>query len=441
MGLGLIFFGMGIMSDGMKPLRDYQPFIDLMQNVSNPLVGILVATLFTALVQSSSATMGVVIALALQGLVSLEGGIALALGANIGTCVTAGLAAIGKPREAVRVAVAHVTFKVVGICLIVGFIPQFAELVRYISPVEPGLTGLDRLAAETPRQIANAHTLFNVAIALGFLPLASLFARFCEWVVPDRPMEAEGAVQTRYLDEDLLSAPALALDGVRCEIGRVGALVGDRLEQVVPSIACGNKETLAKISEMDEQVDGLHAQIISYLGRINQSELSDEHTQELIDLMAAANDLKYIGDLIQSDLLDLGVKRFNAGITVSEHSHGAFSQLGDEVSKTLADAVKAVAENDNLIASEVIRKKERINLLVDSAAMHEAQCFSAAEPNRLLAYTIEVAVIDKLKRIYYYAKRMAKTLPKPVSKETKISYGNPHPVLGEVYIQLAEGQN
>ena len=105
MGLGMIFFGMGIMSDGMRPLRTYEPFIALMQNVSHPLVGILVAAAFTGLIQSSSATMGVVIAMALQGLVTLEGGIALALGANIGTCATAGLAAIGKPREAIRVAV------------------------------------------------------------------------------------------------------------------------------------------------------------------------------------------------------------------------------------------------------------------------------------------------------------------------------------------------
>ena len=134
MGLALIFFGLGIMSEGMYPLRSYQPFIELMGSVSNPVIGILVATLFTALVQSSSATMGVVIAMALQGLISLEAGIALALGANIGTCATAGLAAIGKPREAVRVAVAHVTFKIVGVVLIIPFIPYLAELVREISP-------------------------------------------------------------------------------------------------------------------------------------------------------------------------------------------------------------------------------------------------------------------------------------------------------------------
>ena len=237
MGLGLIFFGMGVMSDGMKPLRTYQPFIDLMQNVSNPVVGILVATLFTGLVQSSSATMGVVIALALQGLVSLEGGIALALGANIGTCVTAGLASIGKPREAVRVAVAHVTFKVVGVALIVAFIPYLADFVRWLSPVAAeGVTGVDKLAAETPRQIANAHTVFNVGIAVLFLPLAGLFARFCEFVVPDKPMEEVGIAQTKYLDDALLTTPALALDHTRMEIGHMGESVKAMISGMMPAI-------------------------------------------------------------------------------------------------------------------------------------------------------------------------------------------------------------
>jgi phosphate:Na+ symporter len=216
MGLGLIFFGMGVMSEGMEPLRSYQPFIDLMQNVSNPLIGILVATLFTGLVQSSSATMGVVIALALQGLITLEAGIALALGANIGTCVTAGLAAIGKPPDAVRVAVAHVTFKIVGVLLILPFIPAFADFVRSISPMAAaGVTGADRLAAETPRQIANAHTVFNVGIALLFLPFADFFARFCRWVVPDRPAKEVTIVTAKYLDKPLIGTPTLALDRVR----------------------------------------------------------------------------------------------------------------------------------------------------------------------------------------------------------------------------------
>jgi phosphate:Na+ symporter len=422
MGLGLIFFGMGIMSDGMKPLRDYQPFIELMQNVSNPLIGIVVAAFFTGLVQSSSATMGVVIALALQGLVSLEGGIALALGANIGTCVTAGLAAIGKPREAVRVAVAHVTFKIVGVMMLIGFIPQLAEFVRYISPVEAGLTGLDKLAAETPRQIANAHTLFNVGIAFAFLPLTSLFARFCEWLVPDKPLEVEDAAQSKYLDGDLLNTPVLALDAARREIGRAGVVVEEMLAQIVPSIVNGKRDTLVKITEMDDQVDKLHAQIITYLGHISRRGLSDEQTQELVDLMAAANDLENIGDLIETDLVDLGQKRLDAGITVSEQTRHAFEQIGEEISNAVTLAVQAVSNNDYRIAWEVINKKAQINTLVDSELIHEAQHLASKEPNRLQAYTIETSVIDKLKRIYYYAKRMAKTLPPPAELDETIHY-------------------
>ncbi len=309
MGLGLIFFGMGVMSDGMYPLRTYQPFIELMQDVSNPVIGILVAALFTGLVQSSSAAMGVVIALALQGLISLEGGIALALGANIGTCITAGLAAIGKPREAVRVALAHVTFKIVGVLLIVPFIPYFAEFVRYISPVESGLTGLEKLAAETPRQIANAHTLFNVGIAFTFLPLASLFARFCEWAVPDKPLETQEIFEAKYLEEGLIATPALALAGVRREIGRMGELVEKMVTEMMPAVVSGNKEMLSNIAETDDKIDKLHGQIITYLGCLNRRELSAEQMQELMDLMAAANHLEAVGNLVESDMVQLGNQR------------------------------------------------------------------------------------------------------------------------------------
>ncbi len=162
MGLGMIFFGMGVMKDAMEPLRTYQPFIDLMANMSNPILGILVAAFFTALIQSSSASMGVVIVLAMQGLITLEAGISLALGANIGTCVTAGLASLGKPREAVRVAVCHVLFKIIGVLIMLPLIGPFAKFVVTISPAPAeGLTGLQAVASVLPRQVANAHTLFN----------------------------------------------------------------------------------------------------------------------------------------------------------------------------------------------------------------------------------------------------------------------------------------
>ena len=147
MGLGMIFFGMGVMSDAMKPLRTYQPFLDLMTQMSNPVLGILVAAAFTALVQSSSATTGVIIVLAMQGLISLKAGIALSFGANIGTCVTAFLASIGKPREALRVSIVHVLFNVVGVLIFLPFIGPFVKFVVSISPSPAeGLTGLQAAA-------------------------------------------------------------------------------------------------------------------------------------------------------------------------------------------------------------------------------------------------------------------------------------------------------
>jgi len=161
MGLGLVFFGMGIMSDGMEPLRSYPPFIKVLATMERPALGILAGALFTALVQSSAATMGIAIALASEGLLSLSGGLALALGANIGTCATALLAAIGKPTMAVRAAVVHLIFNVVGTLLWLPLLSLLADWAVRISPAAPELSGVARAAADVPRQLANANTLFN----------------------------------------------------------------------------------------------------------------------------------------------------------------------------------------------------------------------------------------------------------------------------------------
>jgi len=413
MGLGLIFFGMGIMSDGMHPLRSYQPFIDLMQNVSNPLVGILVATLFTALVQSSSATMGVVIAMALQGLITLEAGIALALGANIGTCATAGLAAIGRPREAVRVAVAHVTFKIVGVVLILPFIPYFAELVRHVSPVaDAGLVGMDRLAAETPRQIANAHTIFNIAIAGLFLPLSSLFARFCEWVVPDNTLEEEAAlVRATYLDEELIDTPALALERARYEIGHMGEYVSEMLDKTVPALLAGDKERVKEISAIDDKVDFLYAEIVSYLGKVSRKPLMDPQAKELSRLLSAVNDLESIGDILETDAVDLVEQCSAQDVHISEATRSVIGGLHTAIAASVAQALRAVAKNDEEVAKGVIALKGDIQTQAIAAEQHQAQRLIADAPNRLATYALEMELIEKLKRIYYFAKRMAKTVP------------------------------
>jgi phosphate:Na+ symporter len=162
-GLGLLFGGMGIMSEAMYPLRSFPPFLDLMARMENPLLGILVGAGFTALVQSSAATTGIAIVMAAEGLMSLPAGIALALGANIGTCATALLAAIGKPVAARRAAGAHVLFNVLGVLVWLPIIGLLAELATAASPAHPELVGAARMAEEVPQydDLHLVHRLFR----------------------------------------------------------------------------------------------------------------------------------------------------------------------------------------------------------------------------------------------------------------------------------------
>ncbi|MEW8430964.1 MAG: Na/Pi cotransporter family protein, partial [gamma proteobacterium symbiont of Ctena orbiculata] len=414
MGLGLVFFGMSIMSDGMKPLRSYQPFLDLMISMENPLVGILVAAGFTGLIQSSSATTGIVIVMASQGFITLPAGIALAFGANIGTCVTAMLASIGKPREAVRAAIVHVIFNVAGVVLLHDFIPQLAEVVTLISPSHPELSGIARLGAETPRQIANAHTIFNLANTLIFIGLTVQFARLVEWLIPDRLLEEEGlAVSAKYLDDELLATPSLALDRVRLEVLHMGERVMEMVDKIMPAILTGDHKSLDDVAMLDDEVDILYEQIIDYLGKISKQSMTDTQTEEFLSLMAAVGDLENIGDTIETNMVALGHERIDHGFSISDPTKDVLNGFHKVVKKSVDGAVQAVSQLNTQVAQSVIEMKDEINRMAASAAVHQASRLVAEEPNRIAAYTTEVDIIEKQKRIYYFAKRMAKTVIPP----------------------------
>jgi phosphate:Na+ symporter len=411
MGLGMVFFGMHVMSEAMEPLRSYQPFLDLMKSMDNPLVGVLIATAFTALIQSSSASTGIVIVMAGQGFVSLQAGIALAFGANIGTCATALLAVIGKPREAVRAALVHLGFNVCGVLIWLPFIGFIADLVTAISPSYPNLSGVDRLAAETPRQIANAHTFFNIANTLIFIWFTTQIARLVEWLVPDKPLGEEAViVRPRFLQEELLSAPSLALDQVRMEIMHMGETVNAMLQGIMPAIIGGDRKVLEDIRQMDDTVDILHAGIIDYLARISKQPLDDGQTRELMQLMEAASNLENIGDIVETNLVVLGHDRIRDKIQVGESTQQVLNGFQAAITKAVAAAVQAVGQRNERAGQVVIGMKNEINRIADSAAAHEARRLVAEEPNRIAAYTMEIEIIEKQKRIYYFAKRMAKTV-------------------------------
>jgi len=411
MGLGMLFFGMGVMKDAMEPLRTYQPFIDLMANMSNPILGILVAAAFTALVQSSSASMGVVIVLAMQGLITLEAGISLALGANIGTCVTAGLASLGKPREAVRVAVCHVLFKIIGVLIMLPLIGPFAKFVVSISPSPAeGLTGLQAAASVLPRQVANAHTLFNIGIGVLFLPFVTYFARLVFWLVPDKPLPEVKEIQPKYLSDLLLHTPSLALDAARHETKRMGKRVDLMYSAMMPAVLAGNKESLLAVREMYEEVDILHKHLVTYLANVSKLKLNEYQTQKMIKLMDAVNDLDHIGDLIEVNMVGLGERRIEKGFKISQETQKVINTVYHVVSDALKAAVRAVVDEDKEFAMRVISMKSDMNRLVAQADMHQAQRLISEDSGKFEAYSVEVDIIEKLKRIYYHAKRMAKTI-------------------------------
>ncbi len=422
MGLGMIFFGMGVMNDAMQPLRTFQPFIDVMASMANPILAIVVAAIFTALIQSSSATMGVLIVLAMQGLITLEAGIALALGANIGTCVTAGLASLGKPREAVRVAVSHVLFKIIGVLVLLPFIGPFAKFIVYISPSpSEGLTSLEAAASVLPRQVANAHTLFNVGIAVLFLPLVAQFARFVFWLVPDKPLPEVEEIQPKYLSEMLFQTPSLALDAARHEIKLMGKRVDLMNTAMLPAVLTGNKEALQAVREMDEEIDVLYKHIVNYLAEVSKLQLNEYQTQKMVKLMGAVNDLEHIGDVIEVNLVDLGEKRLKKGFKISEATQKVINTVHVVVSDALKAAVRALVEEDKDFAARAISMSEDMDRLVEQADLHQAKRLVSEDSGKFEAYSVEVEIIEKLKRIYYHAKRIAMTVAESGEEKMVIS--------------------
>ena len=417
LGLGMVFYGMSVMSDALNPLREYAPFIRFMTSMQNPILAAGLGMIFTAVVQSSSATTGILIVMASQGLIQLEPAIAIALGANIGTCITAGLAAIGKPREAVRAAAVHIFFNVTGVLIWIGFIPQLAELAVLISPAQEHLSGAQRLAAEAPRQIANVHTFFNIVNVILFIPFTTQIARLVEWMIPDRPIRPDAAMLPKYLDRSILSTPSIALEAARLEIRRLGKRVRAMFAAIMPVAIMGNRVELGKVRAMDRVVDALHLVIIEYLGEISLAKLTKRQSKELMQLVETANDLEHVGDRIATDMVRSAMKRIDEGVKVSEQTARVLEDYHANVSSALDDALKAVAKQNPKLAKQVRRSKQEMTEQSRTIAEHALYRLTVDEPNRLHTYAREMELVEILDGIYQIARRIARTQLKPARKK------------------------
>ena len=352
LGLGLLFLGLKLILDNAGMLKGSQLAVDLLDAIAgNPAVGVLVGAVFSALVTSSAATLGLALAFGHQGLLSLAGAVAVVLGANIGTCVTALTASIGASAEAKRVAVAHIAFKLLGVALVFPFIGPFTAVVA-------------STAAEPARQIANAHTLFNIGISLAFLPFTPWAARAIESLVPDT-QEGDSPFRTRYLDERALEQPALAFGQATREALRMADVVQGMLRDVPVVFGSDHAELLEDVSRRDDQVDFLEREIKLFLTRLGREAMGSDLSRKEIALISFIGNLENIGDIIDKNLMELGRKKLYQGRRFSDTGWAEIQEFHGIVSKNLERAIAAFAANDRGLAQEVldqrplIRQRER----------------------------------------------------------------------------------
>jgi len=408
MGLGLIFYGMGVMGDAMRPLHTYQPFLDLMVKMENPLLGILVGAVFTGLVQSSSATTGIAIVMASSGLITLPAGIALAFGSNIGTCVTAILASLGKPVEAVRAAMVHVIFNIAGVLLWFMFIPQLTDFIVAISPSSPELSGKAQMAADVPRQIANAHTAFNVANTLLFIGFAPLFARLVEKLVPSRPEEEKIIVEPRYLDKDVAGIPAMALEQVRFEVGHMGGIINEMFSTLRSGLRERDKQKCDSVLKLDDKVDILRDAILEYMSEIRQQPLTDKQSDHFQALMSATVNLENLADIINDELVTVGKGFIDLGVEPSEATLLLISSLADKVGHAIEQVILAIREEDETAAEEVITARDEVRRIADEFLLRQSERIGIQDSGHLDLVRLEIEFLDKLRGIYTLTKRIAK---------------------------------
>jgi len=396
MGLGLVFFGMQLMSDATRDLRQNHFFLELMTAFRRPVLGILAGLVFTAVIQSSSAAVGVIIVLASQGAITLEAGIALTLGANIGTCVTALLAAIGKSREAKRASAAHVIYKVLGVLLWLGFIDQLAQLVLYLSPTDMA------------RQIANAHTVFNVINTCFFLTFTPAMARFVKWLLPDRPVPQARVIQSKYLVDELLETPSVALDRSRKEARRLCERVQKMLDLILPAILNGKAEDFEELNRLKRELDILYRRLVEYLGKLSLHKLTEREKNDLVVLMAGTNHVENVSELIAMSMVALARRREAQAAVITGEVQQKLREYHEWVVRATVLSHKALADRDEEAAKSVIAMKKDFNELADATVLDEARALAGKDPELIHAYSTLIETLDKLKRIFYYARRTAR---------------------------------
>jgi len=416
-GFGLLFFGLKVMSEAVAPLESYAPFLSLLRYLENPFLGVAAGMLLTALMHSSAAFIGIIITLALQGALTLEAGIALLLGANIGTCITAVLASAGMQRAAKRVALAQVLFNVTGVLIFLPFIAQFAEVIRSISPSAEGV-GAEKFALEVPRQIANAHSLLNIFMAFFMLPFLAPFDRLLYRILPDDQQETRLIPAVWYLKESALNTPVLALGYVKAEVARMGSIAAKMVHaSLYPFLSSdpGHDEVFPKLSVIkgmsmrEEKLDFLENRISDYLVKISRSALSEWESREVFALMNIVKGLESIGDVIESVEGKLLEKKRRVEGDLSQEGKDELMAIHRLVCREVEQIADALKDMDARKASRLLQGDEIFKQRVEQAeTAHLKRVFLIREAE--LSHDIHMELINLFEQVHHYCKSIAQSI-------------------------------
>lgn len=288
-GLGILFIGMGMMSDSMMPLRDSEVFINFMTNFSNPFLGILAGAVFTAIIQSSSASVGILQALMMSGLIGLDGAVYVLFGQNIGTCITAVLASIGTNRNAKRTTLIHLLFNIIGTCIFVTIcmLTPFTSLMQNLTPDNPAA------------QIANIHTIFNIVTTLLLLPFGTFLAKVATLILPDKVNEKTD--EDKWFEEiassqHVLGSSLVAINSLKEDVHSMLKLAIENLEQSFDIMTGSNDVLLTEIEEREEKIDLYNAKISRKISKALSLEHSAESTNTLNHLFLIIGNIERVGD-------------------------------------------------------------------------------------------------------------------------------------------------
>lgn len=297
-GFGLLFFGLDMMTGSFIPVRESEIFRTTFLAFSgNPLVAVFAGAVLTVLVQSSTATMGITIALATTGLVDFQTATAFVLGENIGTTLTANLAALGTNKAARRAALGHFLFNFIGVSYMIIFLPYFTGFVEMITPGFANFVDANGNYPYVARHIANVHTLFNFINVLIFLPLLGILARVCEFLIPGKDV---GDIPTTFLDEKLIATPDMAVRQARKEVQRMSNYALEMLVFAKRALFERDLHLASRIFELEAKIDIMEKEIGEYLVKLYQTPMTSRNSRYINSMMHVLHDIEKIGDYSES---------------------------------------------------------------------------------------------------------------------------------------------